>query len=66
MKLQEKTSLILIVLLMIILTLIIVFVSGVSLSSYSALEHRYVLQDVDEAVSRLEGEYSSLSAISTD
>jgi PAS domain S-box-containing protein len=66
MKLQEKTSLILIVLLMVILTLIIVFVSEASLSSYSALEHRYVLQDVDEAVSRLENEYSSLSTITTD
>lgn len=66
MKLQEKTSLILISLLIAILSIIIVFVSSVSLSSYSTLENRYVLQDVEEAVSRLDSEYAALSAIATD
>lgn len=66
MKLQEKTSLILISLLIVILTLIIIFVSSVSLSSYRALEDRYVLQDVEEALNRLDGEYTSISAIATD
>jgi len=66
MKLQEKTSLILVVLLIIILTLISVFVSLVSLSSYSTLEHRYILQDVEQAVNRLDDEYTSLSTIATD
>ena len=66
MKLQEKTSIILVFLLILILTLIIIFVSVVSLSSYRALEHQYVLQDVEESVNRLEEEYVSLSAITTD
>ncbi len=66
MKLQEKTSLILVILLILILTLIIIFVSVVSLSSYRALEHQYVLQDVEEAVNRLDGEYTAISAIATD
>jgi PAS domain S-box-containing protein len=66
MKLQEKTSLILVVLLIFILTLIILFVSVVSLSSYSALEHEYVLQDVDQAVNRLNDEDTSLSLIAAD
>jgi PAS domain S-box-containing protein len=66
MKLQEKTSLILVALLIVILALISIFVSVVSLSSYSALEHRYVLQDVDQAVNRLNDEYNSLSSIVTD
>lgn len=66
MKLQEKTSLILISLLIVILTLIIIFVSSVSLSSYSALENRYVQQDVAEAVHRLDSETDALSAIASD
>jgi PAS domain S-box-containing protein len=66
MKLQEKTSLILVFLLIAILTLIVVFVSGVSLNSYSALEQRYVIQDLDLVLNRLDTEYSSLSAITTD
>ena len=66
MKIQEKTSLILVALLIIILTLISIFVSFVSLSSYSALEHRYLLQDVDQAVNRLNDEYISLSSIVAD
>lgn len=66
MKLQEKTSLILISLLIVILTLIIVFVSSVSLSSYSALENRYVQQDVAEAMNRLDSETGALSSITSD
>jgi PAS domain S-box-containing protein len=66
MKLQEKTSLILVVMLIFILTLISLFVAVVSLSSYNALEHQYVLRDVDQAVSRLNDEYTSLSLITAD
>ena len=65
MKLQEKTSIILVILLIVILTLISIFVSVVSMSSYSALEHTYVLQDLDQAVSRLQDDSTSLSSIQT-
>lgn len=66
MKLQEKTSLILVAVLIVLLSLISIFVSFVSLSSYSALEHRYVMQDVDQGVSRLHSEYATLSSIASD
>jgi PAS domain S-box-containing protein len=66
MKLQEKTSLVLVLVLIGILTLISIFVSVVSLSSYSALEHEYVLQNVDQAVNRLDDEYNALSSIVAD
>jgi PAS domain S-box-containing protein len=66
MKLQEKTSIILMILLIIILTLISIFVSVVSMSSYTALEHKYVLQDLDQAVSRLHDDSASLSSIVAD
>jgi len=66
MKLQEKTSIILVILLILILSLIIIFVSVASLSSYRALEQQYVLQDLEEAVNRLDGEYTAISAIATD
>ncbi len=66
MKLQEKTSVILILLLIGILTLIVIFVSDVSLSSYSALEQQYVNQDIEMALSRMDAEYRSLSIITSD
>jgi PAS domain S-box-containing protein len=66
MKLQEKTSIILVIFLIVILTLICIFVSVVSMSSYSALEQKYVLQDLDQAVSRLQDNYTSLSSIVAD
>ncbi|AGB03145.1 PAS domain S-box protein [Methanoregula formicica] len=66
MKLQEKTSVILITLLIVILALIVLFVANISLTSYSALEQRYVTQDVDMALSRLDAEYNALSTVTTD
>ena len=66
MKLQEKTSIILIALLIIILVLISIFVSVVSMSSYSALEHKYMLQDVDQGVNRLQDDENSISSIVAD
>ena len=66
MKLQEKTSLILIFILIVILSLIVLFVAEVSLSSYSALEQRYVLQDIGDTKNRLNAEYSALSAVASD
>lgn len=66
MKLQEKTSVILILLLIVILSLIVIFVADVSLSSYSALEQQYVNQDIDMALSRMDAEYRALSIITAD
>jgi len=66
MKLQEKTSVILITLLIVILALIVIFVADISLTSYSALEQRYVSQDIDMALARLDAEYTALSTVTTD
>ncbi|HEX3002434.1 MAG TPA: PAS domain S-box protein, partial [Methanoregula sp.] len=66
MKLQEKTSIILILLLIVILALIVIFVADVSLSSYRTLEKQYVMQDVDIALSRVDAEYRGLSTITAD
>jgi len=66
MKLREKTGLVVVLLLIIILALISIFVSFVSMTSYNALEQRYVLDDVNQAVNRLGDEYISLTSIVTD
>jgi len=66
MKLQEKTSLILIVMLILSITVISLFVSAVSLSSYSALEDTYIARDVSQARNTLHEEASTLSAIVSD
>jgi PAS domain S-box-containing protein len=66
MKLQEKTSLILIALLIIVIVIISSFVTIISLSSYRDLERQYVIQDVDQAVNKLNDEFNSMSAIASD
>ena len=66
MKLQEKTSLILIVLLIISISIISIFVSAISLSSYLALEESYVSRDVTLATHRIEDESRTLFAIVSD
>ena len=66
MKLQEKTSLILIVLLIFSITIISIFVSFLSLSSYLALEEDYAVRDVSLAVNKIDDEASTLSAIASD
>jgi PAS domain S-box-containing protein len=66
MKLQEKTSLILIFLLIISISVISIFVSVISLSSYLALEESYVSRDVALATHRIEDESRTLSAIVSD
>jgi PAS domain S-box-containing protein len=66
MKLQEKTSIILSILLIVIIVVISIFVSVVSMSSYNALEHKYALQDVDQALNRLHDDETSLSSIVAD
>lgn len=66
MKLQEKTSLILIVLLIFSITTISFFVSGISLSSYRSLEEDYVTRDVQLAVNSIGDDADTLSAIASD
>ncbi|MGA8777191.1 PAS domain S-box protein [Methanoregula sp.] len=66
MKLREKTILIILILLIIILASISIFVSFVSMTSYNALEQRYVMQDVNQTVNRLNDEYTSLTSIVVD
>ncbi|MDP3563412.1 MAG: CHASE4 domain-containing protein, partial [Methanoregula sp.] len=66
MKLQEKSLLVFVVLLMVMLLGISVFFSTVLLSSYSALEERYVEKDLSQAVNKLDNELFSMSAIASD
>jgi PAS domain S-box-containing protein len=66
MKLQEKTSLILIILLIFSISLISVFVSVISLTSYHALEKSYIDRDVSQATTRIDDEARTLSAIVSD
>ncbi|NMB77903.1 MAG: PAS domain S-box protein [Methanomicrobiales archaeon] len=66
MKLQEKTSLILILLLIFSITIISVVVSVISLSSYRNLEEDYVARDVSLALNKLGDESDTLSAIASD
>ncbi len=65
MKLQEKTSLILVVLLILVISLISIFVSAISLSSDSSLEHKYVIQETGQVAGNLNTEFASLSAITS-
>jgi PAS domain S-box-containing protein len=66
MKLQEKTSLILVVLLILVIAVISVFVAVISLSSYSALEQEYIIQDIDQAVNKIHDESTTLSSLVSD
>jgi PAS domain S-box-containing protein len=66
MKLQEKTSLILIVLLIISISVISIFVSLLSLSSYLTLEESYISRDASLAAHRIEDEALTLSALVSD
>ncbi len=66
MKLQEKTSLILIILLIFSISLISIFVSVLSLTSYHALEESYIDRDVSQATTRIDDESRTLSAIVSD
>ena len=66
MKLQEKTSLVLVVLLILVIAVISAFVTVISLSSYSALEEKYIIQDVDQAVNKIHDESATLSSLVSD
>jgi sensor domain CHASE-containing protein len=66
MKLQEKTSLILVLLLILIIAVISVFVTVISLSSYSALEQNYMTRDLDQAVNKVTDESATLSSLASD
>jgi PAS domain S-box-containing protein len=66
MKLQKKTSLILVVLLILVIVVIGSFITVISLSSYSALEQEYVAQDIDQAVNKIDDESATLSSIVSD
>jgi PAS domain S-box-containing protein len=66
MKLQEKTALIFIGLLIVLMVLVSVFSSIVILSSYSSLERQYTEKDLSQAVTRVDDETNTLSAIVSD
>jgi|GEM_PF-442806 len=66
MKLQEKTALIFVGLLIALLILVSVFSSMVILSSYSDLERQYTAKDLQQAVTRVDDETSTLSALVSD
>ena len=66
MKLQEKTSLVLVVLLILAIAVISAFITVISLSSYSALEQEYIIQDIDQAVNKIHEESTTLSSLVSD
>ncbi|MCK9580893.1 MAG: PAS domain S-box protein [Methanoregula sp.] len=66
MKLQEKTSLILIFLLIFSISIISILVTALSLSSYSALEIDYTDRQVSMAVNTLTEESQTISALAGD
>jgi sensor domain CHASE-containing protein len=65
-KLQEKMSLILVISLIAVIALISIFVSVISLSSYTTLEHSYVAQDISQTAGKIREEALSLSTIVSD
>ncbi|MFA6225245.1 MAG: CHASE4 domain-containing protein [Methanoregula sp.] len=66
MKLQQKAALIFIALLIILMTLVSVFSSIVILSSYTDLEQQYTVKDLQQAVTRIDDETTTLSTIVSD
>ena len=66
MKLQEKSLLVFVVLLISVLVVISIFFSTILLASYSALEEQYITKDLNQAVNKLNEEYSTLSALVSD
>jgi PAS domain S-box-containing protein len=66
MKLQEKTALIFLGLLIVLMVLVSVFSSMVILSSYANLEQLYTRQDLQQAVTKIDDEANTLSAIVSD
>ncbi|MFH0968539.1 MAG: CHASE4 domain-containing protein [Methanobacteriota archaeon] len=66
MKLQRKVVLVFFGLLISVLVIISIFFSTIILTSYRDLEEQYVLKDLDQAVKKLDDEYSTLSAIVSD
>ncbi len=66
MKLQEKTSLILVVLLILSITLISIFVSALSLSGYHALETSYLDREIRHATGMIDEETGTLAATVSD
>jgi len=66
MNLQERTILVLLVTLIAVLSIISVFVSAIYLSSYTAIEQDYVAKDLGNAVSALDDEQATLSALVSD
>lgn len=66
MKLQEKTSLILVVLLIFSITLISIFVSALSLSSSHALETSYLDREIRHATGVIDEDARTLAATVSD
>jgi len=66
MKLQQKTALIFTGFLIVLMIVVSVFSSLVILSSYSDLEQQYTKKDLGQAVTRIEDETRTLSAIVSD
>jgi PAS domain S-box-containing protein len=66
MKLQEKTSLVLVILLVLVIVVISAFITIISLSSYSALEQEYVSRDINQAVNKINDESATLSSLVSD
>jgi sensor domain CHASE-containing protein len=66
MNLQERTVLVLLLTLIAVMSVLTIFVSAIYLSSFTGLEHEYVARDLNEAVSSLDNEAVTLSALVSD
>ena len=66
MNLQKKSLVVFVVLLIAFLLVISVFFSTILLASYSALEEQYIAKDLNQAVNKLNEEFSTMSAIVSD
>jgi PAS domain S-box-containing protein len=66
MNLQKKTLSIFVILLALVLVVISIFFSTILLASYSDLEVQYIEKDLNQAVNKLNDEFSTLSSIVSD
>lgn len=66
MKLQKKVLLAFSILFISVLVLISIFFSTILLASYTTLEEQHIEKDLDQAVKKLNEEFSTLSAIVSD
>jgi PAS domain S-box-containing protein len=66
MKLQRKTAIVFVTLLIGLMIICSLFISSITLASYSSLEQQYLTKDLSQAVNKLHDEEKTLSAFVSD